>query len=171
MVAVGNSMPIKITLLCVFIFFLSACGYHLRGSDEAPVSLKNIYLEGGSAEFRDQFKQVFKSSRRKLAKSPQNASVVIKIVKDKMNRRVLSLSERGRSNEFEINYRVEYEVNKSGKILLAGRPLEISREYFNDQADIIAKDNEERVIRSEMYQQAVRSVVNRARVVLEANSQ
>jgi LPS-assembly lipoprotein len=52
---------------------------------------------------------------------------------------------------------------------MARQPVEIKRDYFNNQLAIIAKDNEETVIRNEMYQQAVRTVVNRARVALAAS--
>ena len=44
--------------------------------------------------------------------------------------------------------------------------VEIRREYYNDQSVVIAKDNEETVIRGEMYQQAVYAIFNRARIVL-----
>jgi LPS-assembly lipoprotein len=50
------------------------------------------------------------------------------------------------------------------------QPVEIRREYYNDQQFVIAKDNEEAVIQNEMYQQAVQTIVNRARVVLEAGA-
>ena len=88
-----------------------------------------------------------------------------------MTRRVLSLSARGRANEFELDYRIEYEFANAGNtILMPRQPIEVKREYFNDQQDIIAKDNEEKVIRNEMYQQTVRAIINRARLVLEASA-
>jgi LPS-assembly lipoprotein len=82
----------------------------------------------------------------------------------------LSLSARGRANDFELDYRLEYElVNKANAVLLPRQSLEVRREYFNDQQEIIAKDNEEIVIRDEMYQQAVSTIINRARTVLDAS--
>jgi LPS-assembly lipoprotein len=82
----------------------------------------------------------------------------------------LALSSGGTANNFELSYRLEYElVDAKNQILSARQPIEIRREYFNNQVAIIAKENEEAVIRNEMYQQAVRTIVNRARVVLEAS--
>ena len=60
-------------------------------------------------------------------------------------------------------------VDAKGNVLSARQPIEIKREYYNNQLAVIAKDNEETVIRNEMYQQAVRTMVNRARVALEAS--
>jgi LPS-assembly lipoprotein len=44
--------------------------------------------------------------------------------------------------------------------------VEIKREYFNNQQDIVAKDNEQQVIRNEMLQQAVRIMLDRIRLSL-----
>lgn len=158
-------------VILVLGLLLSACGYHLRGAFELPEGLKNVYLEGGSTQLRDQFTRALKSSSAKLTGSPEGAGMIIRIFGEDSTRRVLSLSSRGRSNEFELYYRLDYELANSGNALLMERqPVEIRREYFNNQQDIIAKDNEEAVIRNEMYQQVVRTIMNRARVVLEANA-
>jgi len=150
---------------------LNACGYHLRGAFELPANMKNIYVEGGSPSLREQFKQVMRSSSGQLADSRKEVGIVIKIFNEDFNRRVLSLSTRGKSNEFELVYRLDYEfANAGGTLLMERQPVEIRREYYNDQQFMIAKDNEEAVIRNEMYQQAVHTIVNRARVVLEAGT-
>ncbi len=150
---------------------LSACGYHLRGAFELPANMKNVYVEGGSGPLREQFKQVIRGSSAQFADSRKGAGIVIKIFNEDFNRRVLSLSSRGKSNEFELDYKLDYEFANAGDAQLMERQsVEIRREYYNDQQFMIAKDQEEAVIRNEMYQQAVRTIVNRARVVLEASA-
>ncbi len=159
--------------LAVFVMalLLSACGYHLRGAFQLPENMKSVYIEGGSGALLEQFKQVMKGSSAQLASSRKGAGIVIKVFNEEFNRRVLSLSTRGKSNEFELVYRLDYEfVNARDALLMERQPVEVRREYFNDQQFMIAKDNEETVIRNEMYQQAVQSIINRARVVLEAGA-
>lgn len=160
----------KKAVIVVVALLLSACGYHLRGAFALPAAMKSIYLEGGSGQLRDQFMQVMTSSSGQLASSRQGAGIVVRILSEETNRRTLSLSSRGKSNEFELYYRLEYELANAGNALLMERqPIEIRREYYNDQQDVMAKENEEKVIRDEMYQQVVRTIVNRARAVLEAS--
>lgn len=150
---------------------LSACGYHLRGALELPANMKNVYVEGGSPSLREFFKQTMQSSSGQLADSRKGVGLVIKIANEEFNRRVLSLSSRGKSNEFELDYRLEYELASAADApLMERQTVEIRREYYNDQQFMIAKDNEENVIRNEMYQQAVRTIFNRARVVLESGA-
>jgi LPS-assembly lipoprotein len=150
---------------------LSACGFHLRGAFQLPDNMKSVFVEGGSGALLEQFKQVMKASSAKLSDTRQGAGIVIKIANEDFNRRVLSLSSRGKSNEFELEYRLDYEfANAKDALLMERQSVEIRREYYNDQQFVIAKDNEETVIRNEMYQQAVHTIVNRARVVLEASA-
>lgn len=147
---------------------LTACGYHLRGSFDVPKELKKIYLQGGSAKLREQFKRTLEGSSGQLVKSADAAAVTIRVIEGEFKQRGLSLSAGGRSNEFELTYRLQFEARDSAnKVILPREPMEVRREYFNDQQDIIAKDNEEGVIRNEMYQQAVRNILNRLRAVLE----
>jgi len=160
----------KIVLLFA-VLLLTGCGYHLRGAYALPSELKKVYLVGGTGQLHEQFKQMMKASSGQLLSSPEGAGIVVKIANEDFRRRAISLSSRGKSNEFELLYHLEYELANAKNTDLTERvPLEVKREYFNDQQDIIAKDNEETVIRKEMYEQAVRSILNRARVVLEASA-
>lgn len=160
---------IKLTFITLTVLLISACGYHMRGAYDLPAQMKNVFIQGGSPIFRDQFNNVLKSSSGQLVDSPEKADMIVRIKKDEIVRRVLSLSERGRSNDIELAGHVEYELvdTKSG-VLVANQPVDFRREYYNDQQDVMAKDNEETVIRKEMYQQLVRTIINQGRMALEA---
>ena len=163
-------MLIKKSIILMLALLISACGYHLRGAIALPSGMKNVYLEGGSGQLRDQFTRAMEISSVPLASSPETAGIIVRIFDEDNQRRVLALSSGGTANNFELSYRLEYElVDAKNQILSARQPIEIRREYFNNQVAIIAKENEEAVIRNEMYQQAVRTIVNRARVALEAS--
>ncbi|MDP3588958.1 MAG: LPS assembly lipoprotein LptE [Methylobacter sp.] len=150
---------------------LSACGYHLRGAFQLPENMKTAYIEGSSGPLLEQFRQVLKASSANLSSSRIGAGIVIKIANEEFNRRVVSLSSGGKSNEVELEYRLDYELaNAKDALLMARQTVEIRREYYNDQTVVIAKENEENVIRNEMYLQAVHTILNRARVVLEAGA-
>ncbi len=147
---------------------LTACGFHPRGAYSLPLELKQIYLEGGSPALREQMQQQLRESHAQLASSRENASMVLKLFDETFNRRVLSLSERGKTNEYELLYRLEYELaTPKDAVLMQRQPLEVRRDYYNDQQAILARDNEENTLRTEMSQQAVRTLLNQARFALE----
>ena len=161
-------MRINKSVILIAALLTSACGYHLRGAYDLPSGMKNIFLQGGSSLLREQLNDALKSSSGQLIATPEKAGIVLRIFEDEIERRVLSLSERGRSNEIELAGHLEFELLEANNgVLVAREPIEFRREYFNDQQDVIAKDNEETVIRKEMYQQVVRTIINRGRAALE----
>ena len=155
-------------LVAVLLSLLTACGYHLRGSLQLPQELKKVYLLGGSANLQKQFQKTLENSSGQLVKTPGEAAMTVRVFEKEIRQRAISLSGQGRSNQFELYYLMFFELRDSkNKVLTEREKIEIRREYFNDQQDIIAKDNEESVIRNEMYQQAVRTILNRMRVVFD----
>ncbi len=158
----------QIALFFLFTITLTACGFHPRGAYQLPIELKQVYLEGGSPALREQMRQQLNQSSSELAPSRETASIVIKLFDENFQRRGVSLSERGKTNEYELIYRVEYELaTPKDAVLLERQPLEIRRDYYNDQQAILARDNEETTLRSEMAQQTVRTLLNQARFALE----
>lgn len=155
----------------IMALLLNACGYHLRGAFELPTGLKSIYLDGGSAQLQEQFKKAMELSSVPLASSADKAGIVIRISDEVSQRRVLSLASSGAANDFELDYRLNYEISDAKEnVLLAQQPVEIRREYYNDQTAVIAKEAEELLIRNEMYLQAVRTMISGAKVAFETSS-
>lgn len=161
-------MPKKKTLILFMMLILTSCGYHLRGSLDLPAGMKVVYMEGGSAQLQEQFKNTMEISSVPIASSPDKAGIIVKVFDEDSQRRVLSLDSGGSANYFELYYRLNYELlDAKNKVISERQSVEIKRDYYNNQLAVIAKENEESVIRDEMYRQAVRTIVNRARVALE----
>lgn len=167
----SKPLSLRQVFLVTLMLLLTACGYHLRGSYALPERLKQMYLQGESLALREQFRLALRTASGQLLSAPNNAGVIVHIINEENSQQVLSLNARGRSNELELYYRLNYEILDAGQNVLApAQTVEIKREYFNNQDDIVAKANEESVIRTEMRNQAVRSILDRARVVLAATT-
>lgn len=155
-------------VLIFALVFLSGCGYHLRGSIDMPESLKNVYVFAASSPLQTEMMAMLRASKGKLAASPNEAGVVVKILKEDMSSRVLSIGSTGKSNESELNYylRFQFYDNKENT-LMDEQTIEIAREFFNDQTFVLAKTNEEQLIRKEIYKQAARMLMARARIAVD----
>jgi len=148
---------------------LSACGYHLRGNIALPDSLKRVYLSNASAELNAAALSVYKSASGELVKTASAAQLVIKIIDEHYQRRSISTGSTGYSNEYELNYRLQFElVNNQGKQLAERQTIEQSKNYYNDQngTTFISKINEETLLRQELYVDAMRRVLARARAAV-----
>ncbi|HBA67397.1 MAG TPA: hypothetical protein DCZ48_14730 [Methylococcaceae bacterium] len=160
-------MKSKIALLILLPLALSACGYRLQGTVDLPENINKVYLQGASGSLREQFTRTLRSSPVRIVNTAGQAELVINTLNERLDRRVLSLSSIGKANEFELNYKLEYELlDNQGAVLARNQSVEIIREYYNDQEAVIAQANEEQVIINEMYKQAVRSILDLARTQL-----
>lgn len=147
---------------------LTACGsYHLRGEADMPELMRHIYLQAASPQLHASFKDSMRAAGAKLSEKPDPKGVIINIVNERFDRRTLSLSSTGKTNEFQLFYVLDYEVlTHDGKAVMPRQSVQVNRDYFNDQQAIIGKGNEEALIRTEMYTQAVRSILDRGRALL-----
>lgn len=158
----------KFTVFGLLLLLLTACGYHLRGSIAMPESLKNMYVFNASPQLQNELKSVLKASKSQLAASPNDASIVIKILNEEIKTRVLSIGSTGKSNESELNYFLQFQFyDNQENALMEEQRIEIAREYFNDQTAVLAKSNEEQIIRKEIYKQAVRMLMLRAEAAVD----
>lgn len=163
-------MSFKKSLSIFLALALGSCGYRLQGTVDLPDNMNKVYLQGASGQLRNYFTKTLRSTPARLVESPAQAGLVINTLNEKLDRRVLSLSSTGKANEFELNYQLEYELlDSQGAVLARNQSIEIVREYYNDQEAIIAQANEEHIIVAEMYKQAVRSILDRARAQLHSH--
>jgi len=150
--------------LMALLLLLTGCGFHLRGAADLPDLGRRIYLEGGSMALREEFRKVLRSANGELVMMPNLAQAIVRIHDERDGLRALSLSARGRSNELELAYHLNYSLLMADqRPVLQSQPVDIKRQYFNNQQDIIAKDNEQQIIHSEMLQQAARLMLERVR--------
>ena len=157
----------KRTLLLFLISTLCACGYHLRGAMDVPEIMHHVHVSSASPQLLNGFRDSFKTAGVNLKEKPEAGGVVINIVNERFDRRTLSLSSTGKANEFELLYTLEFELlTADNKVILPRQSVDINRDYFNDQQDIMGKGNEETQIRLEMYQQAARAVIDRGMALM-----
>lgn len=155
-------------VLSIIFLMLAGCGYQLRGSIELPESLKNVYVFGASSSLQTEMTAMLKASKARLAPAAGDAGVVIKIIKEDMRNRVLSIGTTGKSTESELDYYLRFQFfDKSDNPLMDEQTIELAREFFNDQTAVLAKSNEEQMIKAEMYKQVARMLMARARIAVE----
>jgi LPS-assembly lipoprotein len=102
-----------------------------------------------------------------LVNSRADAGAIITVSNEDTLKNASSLGASGRANQYNLVYRLNYQITDINNVqIVKSQPIEIRRDYFNDQQLILGKDNEEVVIRNEMYQQAVRTMINQVRAGL-----
>ena len=157
-----------IGMMAAFCLSLAACGFHLRGS--GPAIAQNLYVEGlGPRDsFMGTFRDTMSFSGGKLVRKANRAGAVIHIYRAQHHRRYLALSRTGRSIEYDLSYRVLYDVRTpQGEVLLPRQEIETKRDYFNDQTLPLGQAEEEGLIRQELEREAAQILLRRAVFALE----
>lgn len=149
---------------------LSACGFHLRGPIELPPNLKTVRIFG-SAEYAPLTLELTSTlSNAGVTVMPANSTGIstISITQESYTRRVLSVDAQGRAAEYGLLYAFYFQFSDAGgEVLLPKTRIEVSRDFRFDPNAVLAKDTEEKQLRAEMVNFAVRQLVRRLDAVLK----
>jgi len=163
-------MMTKNSVVFMLMLLLTACGYHLRGAIQLPEALQKIYVRGASAELTNAIARTFRSASGELVATAAEAGMILNVINEDYQRRTISIDSSGYSNEYYLVYRLTFDLlDNQGAVLISAQTIEVSKSYFNEQSSntVLSKGNEEAVLRKELYSQAVRSVIDRARAELK----
>ncbi len=154
------------------VLLLTSCGFRLRGAIDLPPEMKNIWVDGipANGPFVSSLRKSLTAAGGSITSDRNTAGMILNVLDERMERREVSLTQTGKVNEFQLTYTLRYELLKpDGEILVPEQTIVIVREYFNEQINVIGKSQEEDLIRKEIYNDAVRSMVRRTGVVLGRN--
>lgn len=154
--------------LVLGLLLLSGCGFHLRGSFEVPAEASPVYVTGSPSGPVNKIRQSLRHADVALVEEMAKARTVIHVFKEEFERRVLAVDGRGKAVEFELSYKLTFDiVDGGGKELLPRQSLEIKRNQINPETGVIlGKIEEEAYIRADMEQDAVERVLQRLRARL-----
>lgn len=134
---------------------LAGCGFHLRGEFLLPESLQTLYVSSTDThgELTRVVKQHLKLNKVKLASVTQEGVPQLRILKDQLNRRTLSVFPNGQVAEYELIYTVKYQliINHEQS---QDYSFELNRDYQDDPDKALAKSRELSLILSELRREA-----------------
>lgn len=139
---------------------LAGCGFQLRGDAQLPFA--SAYVEAPDASvLAPQLRQAL-TAQDKLAAQAKDAPVRIRLLDERREKNILSLSGGGKVREYRLIYKVTLKVTDDmGNELIAPVELEQQREFSYDDALILAKEAEEASLNRAMEQETLRQALRR----------
>ncbi|WP_082897249.1 LPS assembly lipoprotein LptE [Thalassotalea crassostreae] len=144
-----------IVSLVLALAMLSGCGFKMRGDYLLPAEMESVYVSSADphGELTRLFKQHLTINNVNIEKTHTATSPEIRILKDSLNRRTLSLFDNGQVAEYELTYTVRYDVMFKDEE--AQRfSFDITRNYQDDPDRALAKSRELTLLRKEMRVEA-----------------
>ena len=146
----------KFLVFCIsLLLVLNSCGFQLR----KPIDLnyETYAIIGDSSELLKLVQKQLSFADIKENKE-NNADLVIEIMNNKYEKRILSLAGNGQVGEFELIQTVTYRF-KTDSQWSESRKLEAVREFTYDPAIFAAARAEENLLKDSMIEQLSRSLI------------
>lgn len=153
-------MKTLIALLCTLL--IAGCGFQLRGAANLPFDTLYVQAPVGS-QFAQQFRRVVAAgSATKLVDDQKSAAATLVLVQELREKSILSLSGTGRVREFQLRYKMSYQLlDKSAAVTIPVSEIVLTRDFsFNDQ-ETLSKESEEALLFRDMQSDAVQQLVRR----------
>jgi LPS-assembly lipoprotein len=158
-------------LLLTAALVVSGCGFHLRSAAALPFD--TLYIQASpSSLFAAQLRRVIAAgSRTQITDKPEQAQAILLVLGEQREKEILSLSGTGRVREYQIRYRVRYQViGKDKRELVPPSEIVLRRDFsFNDEA-ALSKESEEALLYRDMQTDAVQQLVRRLQATKVAAS-
>jgi LPS-assembly lipoprotein len=139
---------------------LMACGFHLRGA--ADVSFSSIFIQGNTLVINKKLVKSLNTNGVKVLPSAEGAELLLEMIGEESEKRILSLAGRGTVNEFELYYRVHYRTKLAGSELWnPTQTVEARRDFTYDDANLLAKQGEEKRLNENMQQDVLSNLMRR----------
>ena len=168
----------------------AACGFHPRGSAFPVGDPGRLFVDadrGSSVE--EPLREALRERSFVLVDDRDEADVVLRLSDERQTQRIVSVRSTGRVSEFELVHALDMRIERapSGSAtsdefaVPDARPAEafdaaprteaalpptadrvvVTREYTYDEAQVLGKENEARILRREMSEELVRQIVLR----------
>lgn len=171
----SNSMYRSSKFLGLFAAFvmalvLSACGFQLRGM--ADLSFKSIYIQGGNLSLKKDLIKQLKINGVQVLDNVEGAELVLELVSERSEKRILSLSGGGLVREFELNYQLTFRTRfANDPIWSQVQTLQSRRDFSYNDTALLGKAEEEANLNLDMRKDVTRELLRRLTAVHQAAQQ
>ncbi|NHQ89662.1 LPS assembly lipoprotein LptE [Janthinobacterium lividum] len=147
---------------------LSACGFHLRGSNGSfmlPFATMYIGLPDSSPLAIGLKRYIRAIGSTEVVNTKDGADAVLEVLTDPERNRtktILSLNTSGRVQEYQLGYSINFRVvDKAGNQLLAPTTISLVRPITFDDRQVLAKETEEAALYRDMRNDLVQQIMRR----------
>ncbi len=150
-------------ILLLLIISLSACGFHLRGSQQkSKVEVSKVYLiNSGASTVNSEVRSLIASAGAKVVATRAEAEFILRLEREFYDQTVLSVSaDTGKVEQYQVTISVYMNLeDAAGKVLVSSEEIRLAKDYTFDEDAVLGKIEEENVIRDELAQEAAAQVI------------
>jgi len=168
-----NKILNAVALSAIFTGLITGCGWQLRGQTALPEGTENIFVSAADShgKLMGEFTQLLNANQVNAVGSPKEAQYSIYIEREDEDKRTVSVGNSTLAAEYELTMKVDYRIESAtGTLLVPKATAQVARSYEYDRNDVIAKDEEERLIKAEMRRNLVQQILRRLRFASQSDA-
>ena len=159
---------VRVLFAVCLVLTLSACGFHLRGSNGSfmlPFATMNIGLPDTSPLAIDLKRYIRAIGSTEIVDTREAADATLEVLADPEKTRtksILSLNSNGRVREYQLGYSIQFRVvDKAGNVLLGLTTIALNRPITFNESQVLAKETEEAQLYRDMRNDLVQQIMRR----------
>jgi LPS-assembly lipoprotein len=152
------------TLMIATVVMLSACGFHLRGSIQATLPFKTMYVgfPDSSPLGADLKRYIPSGGTTQVVTNAKDAEAILESISETREKTVLSLNSQGRVREYNLYYKLIFRVkDNKNQELLGPTEVIVRRDLSFNESQALAKEAEETMLYRDMQTDLVQQVLRR----------
>ena len=162
----------RVLFAVCLVLTLSACGFHLRGSNGSfmlPFATMHIGLPDTSPLAIDLKRYIRAIGSTEIVDTRDGADAALEVLSDPENTRtktILSLNSNGRVRQYLLQYTIVFRVlDRQGNELLGPTTISLSRPIDFNETQLLAKEQEEALLYKDMQTDLVQQMMRRMAAV------
>jgi LPS-assembly lipoprotein len=155
--------PLSKGTVPLFALLLTSCGFHLQGRQPLPPQFAYTYVDtrDEQTDFVQDLRKALIASKVNVIRTQGSAGATVTVHEDELVERILSVSARNIPTEYELTYRVTFSVISEGKTLIEKEEISATRDISFDEAQLLAKEREQEILRAALARDLVGLVMRR----------
>lgn len=153
-----GSASLVVAVLCI-----AGCGFHLQGRQPMPEEFAYTFVDtkDEQTDFVQDLRKALIASGVQVIRTKGSSGATIDVHDDELSERILSVSARNIPTEYELTYRVKYSVTSGGRTLIDNEEVSATRDISFDEAQLLAKEREQEILREALARDLVALVMRR----------
>ena len=153
----------RASLVAAAVLAVAGCGFHLQGRQPLPEAFAYTYVDtqDEQTDFVQDLRKALLSSGVNVIRTKGSSGATISVHEDELTERILSVSARNIPTEYELTYRVEFSVTSGGRTLIEREEISATRDISFDEAQLLAKEREQEILREALARDLVALVMRR----------
>lgn len=146
------------------VLMLAGCGFQLRGAANLPEEMATTWVDvrDPTSAFARELELLLRGNGVELADGPGQGVAELRITRERITRRALSISGDARVREFELVFDLQFTlVDDAGKVLLGPESLRLERDFRFDEQEILGATTEEELLREELRRAMAATLIRR----------